>query len=99
MIVRFLLAGMLMLSFCFGLLVLIYQGNENNYATQEQLQNIVRETPCAKRGLREALTFQEGGASEPLTLGAAKKIASACKEDSGNINQLKVYQLKALNDM
>lgn len=56
---------------------------EQQPATPEQLTEIIQDTPCAAEAFKEAIKSDTSDYQpEPLSLGKAKKLASACRERS-----------------
>nr|WP_172682148.1 hypothetical protein [Escherichia coli] len=82
---------------------------EQQPATPEQLTEIIQDTPCAAEAFKEAIKSDTSDYQpEPLSLGKAKKLASACRERNemaevkrvreNERNKIREKQLQALND-
>lgn len=78
-------------------------------ATPEQLTEITQDTPCAAEAFKEAIKSDTSDYQpEPLSLGKAKELASACRERNemaevkrvreNERNKIREKQLQALND-
>ncbi|BBJ94115.1 hypothetical protein ECGSH8M2_p20590 (plasmid) [Escherichia coli] len=78
---------------------------EQQPATPEQLTEITQDTPCAAEAFKDAI---KSDTSDPLSLGKAKELASACRERNemaevkrvreNERNKIREKQLQALND-
>ncbi|CAM6533192.1 YfiC protein [Escherichia coli] len=82
---------------------------EQQPATPEQLTEITQDTPCAAEAFKEAIKSDTSDYQpEPLSLGKAKELASACRERNemaevkrvreNERNKIREKQLQALND-
>ncbi|EJC0776115.1 hypothetical protein MX107_004150 [Escherichia coli] len=82
---------------------------EQQPATPEQLTEIAQDTPCAAEAFKEAIKSDSSDYQpEPLSLGKAKELASACRERNemaevkrvreNERNKIREKQLQALND-
>lgn len=82
---------------------------EQQPATPEQLTEITQDTPCAAEAFKEAIKSDASDYQpEPLSLGKAKALASACRERNemaevkrvreNERNKIREKQLQALND-
>ena len=78
-------------------------------ATPEQLTEIIQDTPCAAEAFKEAIKSDTSDYQpEPLSLGKAKELASACRERNemaevkrvreNERNKIREKQIQALND-
>ena len=78
-------------------------------ATPEQLTEITQDIPCAAEAFKEAIKSDTSDYQpEPLSLGKAKELASACRERNemaevkrvreNERNKIREKQLQALND-
>ncbi|EMZ7737910.1 hypothetical protein ABE606_003803 [Escherichia coli] len=83
---------------------------EQQPATPEQLTEIAQDTPCAAEAFKEAIKSDSSDYQpEPLSLGKAKELASACRERNemaevkrvreNERNKIREKQLQALNDV
>lgn len=78
-------------------------------ATPEQLTEITQDIPCAAEAFKEAIKSDTSDYQpEPLSLGKAKELASACRERNemaevkrvreNERNKIREKQIQALND-
>lgn len=102
----FVFVGVMAMLIC-GLLYNDYL--EQQPATPEQLTEITQDTPCAAEAFKEAIKSDVSDYQpEPLSLGKAKELASACRERNemaevkrvreNERNKIREKQLQALND-
>ncbi|AYW28414.1 hypothetical protein ACSFU9_004429 [Escherichia coli] len=82
---------------------------EQQPATPEQLREITQDIPCAAEAFKEAIKSDTSDYQpEPLSLGKAKELASACRERNemaevkrvreNERNKIREKQIQALND-
>ena len=82
---------------------------EQQPATPEQLTEIIQDTPCAAEAFKEAIKSDTSDYQpEPLSLGKAKELASACRERNemaevkrvreNERNKIREKQIQPFND-